>query len=186
MRELIISIVISTMAPVLIGLAMSLRIRRRQRESEAIGKPGHALRIRPVAAIGGRPRNRLAVDLVCGAFIAVALGLLLAAGPADAKPKLGVECSVAQTVKASACVKKIEQDLMNNVANPHMLTCLADGTVACCKKSNIGPGYNCTYVRVGASDGVTSPLGNATNAPATNPSPPPGVFSGAGVLHRAQ
>jgi hypothetical protein len=33
MREFIISIVIASMAPVVIGLANSLRIKRRQRES---------------------------------------------------------------------------------------------------------------------------------------------------------
>lgn len=181
MYQFVIAIVLSAAAPLLVGAAANARLRNRQRKPQPQPDSGRAT---ATALTANRRRPDLGV--LCGSFIAVALGLLLVAGPVAAKPKLGVECSVAQTVKASACVKKIEQDLMNNVANPHMLTCLADGTVACCQKSSIGPGYNCTYVRVGASDSVTSPLGNATNAPPTNPSPPPGVFSGAGILHRAQ
>jgi hypothetical protein len=188
MRDFIISIVISIMAPILIGLALSLRIKRKPRVSETTGGRSHTLRIVPAVAAGGRPGNRLVLALACGAFIAVALGLLLVAGPAAAKPKqLGVTCTTAQTIKGSKCLDGVADDIMNNVANPRFLACLADGSVWCCRKSSSGAGNNCTTVRTAGPGSIYQvPLGNATDAPPTNAPTAPGTFGGVGTFHKAQ
>ena len=134
-----------------------------------------------------RPSTSGAQAAMC-LCVALMMTLLLTAGPAAAKPKkLGVDCSFSQMSKpgAQACLSKRDQDVINDVPNLHFVACLADGTAHCCQKSSAGAGYNCTSVRVGVPGDVTSPLGEATNAPVTNPSPG-SVFGGAGVLHRAQ
>ena len=112
---------------------------------------------------------------------ALMMALLLAAGPAAAKPIIGAQCSAAQYLKADKCIKKQENDLMNNVKNPRFVACLADGSVLCCRKSSTGPGYNCESVtRAGPwDDGTTPAPGNATNVPA--PSGPFGEVPGAGT-----
>lgn len=127
--------------------------------------------------------------LVCGLFAAATLGLLLAAGPAAAKPKqLGVQCSAAQALKATRCLKQVQDDLINDAANPHFVACLADGSVWCCRRSTSGPGNNCTTVRTAGPGSINQvPLGNATNAPPTTNAPTaPGTFGGLGIFHKTQ
>lgn len=168
MLDFIVAIAPAAIAPAVIGLGSLLKAGK--------GKPGGdpAERAAPhdssadmKALALGNTRSRMALDeavsshraaLRCLAAV-LAIGATAAAGSADDKPKLGVQCTTAQFLKASECTKKTEQDIMNNVPNPRFVACLADGTVHCCRKSTAGPGYNCTSVRAGAAGDVTSPTG---------------------------
>lgn len=83
-----------------------------------------------------------------------------------------------QDPRSQECIRKMEQDILNGVANPHYLVCLRDGGVSCCQDVGSSGARRCDRVFRGA-------VSTGTDA-GIEPTVSPGESNGSKTLDTAK